>query len=56
MSWNNIVSRKDDVELSEKQQSLARKSRRFKKDDTVVFLAKRDQISLVERMFRISSI
>ncbi len=28
----------------------------FKKDDTVVFLAKRDQISLVERMFRISSI
>tara|TARA_Y100000590_G_C15719527_1_gene1013067 strand:+ start:315 stop:1688 length:1374 start_codon:yes stop_codon:yes gene_type:complete len=28
----------------------------FKKDDTVVFLAERDQISLVERMFRISSI
>tara|TARA_Y100000591_G_scaffold245521_1_gene216471 strand:- start:5349 stop:6869 length:1521 start_codon:yes stop_codon:yes gene_type:complete len=36
LSWNNIVSRKDDVELSEKQQSLARKSRRFKKDDTVL--------------------
>tara|TARA_B100000029_G_scaffold75757_1_gene67436 strand:- start:1818 stop:3191 length:1374 start_codon:yes stop_codon:yes gene_type:complete len=28
----------------------------FKKNDTVVFLAQRDQISLVERMFRISSI
>ncbi len=36
MSWNNIVSRKDDVELSEGQKSLARKSRRFKKDDTVL--------------------
>ena len=28
----------------------------FQKDDTVVFLAKRDQISIVENMFRISSI
>merc|ERR1711991_604923 len=34
LSWNNIVSRKDDVELSEKQQSLVRKSRRFRKDTT----------------------
>ena len=36
MSWNNIVSRKDDVELSEGQKSLARKSRRFKKDGTAL--------------------
>ena len=28
----------------------------FKKDDTVVFLSKRDQITLVENMFRISAI
>ena len=27
----------------------------FKKEDTVVFLAKRDQLSVVENMFRISS-
>ena len=34
LSWNNIVSRKNDVELSEKQQGLVRKSRRFRKDTT----------------------
>ena len=28
----------------------------FQKDDTVVFLAKRDQLPIVENMFRISSI
>jgi len=28
----------------------------FLKDDVVVFLAKRDQLSIVENMFRISSI
>ena len=28
----------------------------FQKDDTVVFLSKRDQLPLVENMFRISSI
>ena len=28
----------------------------FEKKDTVVFLAKRDQLSLVERLFQISSI
>ena len=34
MSWNNIVSRTNDVELTETQRNLSRKSKRFRKDTT----------------------
>ena len=34
MSWNNIVSRKEDVELTSEQRNIAKKSRRFRKDTT----------------------
>ena len=34
MSWNNIVSRKEDVELTSEQRHISRKSRRFRKDTT----------------------
>ena len=30
--WNNIVSRKEDVELTSEQRNIAKKSRRFRKD------------------------
>ena len=36
MSWNNIVSRKEDVELTSEQRNIAKKSRRFRKDTTVL--------------------
>ena len=36
MSWNNIVSRTNDVELTETQRNLSRKSKRFRKDTTVL--------------------
>ena len=42
--------------LRDKDIIIPRSNFVFKKDDTVVFLAKRDQISVVENMFRISSI
>ena len=35
---------------------IPRSNSKFEKGDTVVFLTKSDQISLVENMFRISSI
>ena len=35
---------------------IPRSSTKFEKGDTVVFLCKRDQISLIENIFRISSI
>ena len=43
------VLRKDEI-------IIPRSSYIFKKDDIVVFLAKRDQLPVVENMFRISSI
>ena len=43
------VLRKDEI-------IIPRSSYVFKKDDVIVFLAKRDQLPVVENMFRISSI
>ena len=42
--------------LRKDQVLIPRSNSKFEKGDTVVFLAKRDQIALVESMFRISSI
>ena len=42
--------------LRENEIIIPRSNFIFKKDDVVVFLAKRDQLTLVENMFRISSI
>ena len=42
--------------LRDKKIIIPRSDFVFKKDDTVVFLAKKDTISLVENLFRIISI
>ena len=42
--------------LRDKKVIIPRSSFVFKKNDTVVFLAKKDQISTVENIFRISSL
>ena len=42
--------------LRDKKVIIPRSNFTFKKDDSVVFLAKKDSISIVENIFRLSSV
>ena len=51
----SIISSKSDYLLFSDGDCIPRSDFVFNKKDIVVFLAKRDQLSVVENMFRISS-
>lgn len=52
MSWNNVVSRTNDVELTETQRNLSRKSKRFRKDTTVLQKASQKSRLFTEQHMR----